>query len=179
MKKTLILLSLIYFISCKISCEQRDNIPENKEDCYNRAVVNENGVVCCYIKVKTPVSVSACVEIQDSLNKEFMKKVLVSQYSGLNYTLEDFSCPTKEKKDDTPNTQCDYKDPKESKDCFSSTLIDEKNNHCCYMKVTIDGTSQGLCREISKELSASDIKQNVIEQITAWKGQIDEIQCPS
>ena len=104
--------------------------------------------------------------------------MLASQYSGLNFTLEDFSCPTKEK-DDTPNTQCDYIDPKESKDCFSSTLKDEKNNHCCYMKVTIDGTSQGLCREISKELSASDIEKDLIKQLKPSKGQIDEIQCPS
>ena len=58
MKKTLILLSLIYFVSCKISCGEIDNPPENKEDCYNRALENENEDVCCYIKVKTLASVS-------------------------------------------------------------------------------------------------------------------------
>ncbi len=47
------------------------------------------------------------------------------------------------------------------------------------MKVIIDGTSQGLCREISKELSTSDIEKNLIKQLTPSKGQIDEIQCPS
>ncbi len=175
MKKTLILLSLIYFVSCKISCGEIDNPPENKEDCYNRALENENEDVCCYLKVKTPASVSVCTELKDSLNKEFIKKVIVSQFKEHNYTLEDFSCPTKEKDD----TQCDYIDPKESKDCFSSTLKDENNNHCCYMKVTIDGTSQGLCREISKEISASDIEKDLIKQLTPSKGQIDEIQCPS
>ena len=49
------------------------------------------------LKIKTsPVSLSTCVEVPNSINKEFIKKVLVTQYSGLYYTVEDFSCTTKE-----------------------------------------------------------------------------------
>ena len=180
MKKTLILLSLIYFVSCEISCMGTDNLPENYEDCYNRGLENENEDVCCYLKVKTPaILLSTCVELPNSLNKDFAKKVLISQYKEQNFTLEDFSCPTKKKEDDTSNNLCDFKTgPKESKDCFGLTLTDE-SNYCCYMKVSIDGISQSVCREITKELSANDIKQRIIEEISAMNAQLDEFQCPS
>ena len=102
MKKTLIWLSLIYLVSCKISCIGSINSPENNEDCYNRGLENENEDVCCYLKIKTSlVSLPTCVELPNSMNKEFAKKMLLSHYSGLNYTIEYFSWPTKEKEDDT------------------------------------------------------------------------------
>ena len=47
------------------------------------------------------------------------------------------------------------------------------------MKVSIDGISQSVCREITKELSANDIKQRIIEEISAMNAQLDEFQCPS
>ena len=180
MKKTLILLSLIYFVSCEISCMGTDNIPENHEDCYNRGLENEKEDVCFYLKIKTPEVLSTCVELPNALNKELAKKMLISQYSQLNYSLEDFSCPTKKKEDDTSSNVWEFKiDPEKGKDCFGLTLKDEKNNYCWYMKVSIDGISQSVCREFTKEIPANDIKQKLIEEMSVMNAQLDEFECPS
>ena len=53
MNKILILLSLIYLTSCKLACSSKET-PEKREDCYNRAVDDENNGICCYLKLKLP-----------------------------------------------------------------------------------------------------------------------------
>ena len=179
MKKTLILLSLIYLVSCEMLCMGVEN-PKNNKDCFNRRLENEKENVCCFLKTKMDtISESTCAEMPNGINQEFLKKML-DQYSEVNYTIEELSCPTKEKEDDISSKLCEYKaGPKESKDCFSSTLSNEKSTSCCYVKASIDGISQSICRETTKELSAYDLKRSIIEEIAPFNGQLDEFICPS
>ena len=101
MKKILILLSLIYLVSCKLSCDA-GTLPNNYEDCYNRGLENEDNF-CCYLKVSIPSfgNVSVCYEFQKSIDIEFTRKLLISQYSEYNQTLEEFSCPSNKKDNDS------------------------------------------------------------------------------
>ena len=47
------------------------------------------------------------------------------------------------------------------------------------MKVSIDGISQSVCREFTKEIPANDIKQKLIEEMSVMNAQLDEFECPS
>ena len=81
-------------VSCKLSCNGITP-PNNYEDCYNRGLENEDNY-CCYLKVSLPSygNVSVCYEFLKSINIEFVRKFLISQYSEYNQTLEEFSCPS-------------------------------------------------------------------------------------
>ena len=103
MNKILILLSLIYLISCKLACSSFEKQPENREDCYNRALENGDDGICCFLNYSSPFfgNYSKCEELDTKTNIEFMKQVLNATYSKNNVTIDVFSCPTKEKSDDS------------------------------------------------------------------------------
>ena len=96
MNKILILLSLIYLISCKLACSSTET-PKNKEDCYNRGLDNKDNDICCYIResLSSIVNISSCLELDKKMNLEFAKEMRI--YSHPNITIEEFSCPTKKK----------------------------------------------------------------------------------
>ena len=188
MNKILILLSLIYLISCKLSCISSEKEPENSEDCYNRALDNEDNDVCCYVKINIPLkgNMSLCREFEIGINKEFIKQTLAATYSQFNSTLEDFSCPTKEKSDDsskeddssTKNCSC-IMDEKNYKNCFSKTLQNETNNYCCFVLMSINGENQGGCIEIEKNKSIYDMKQKILNDMKVLNMSVVDLKCPS
>ena len=96
MNKILILLSLIYLISCKLAWRSTET-PKNKEDCYNRGLDNKDNDICCYIRESSSslVNISSCLELDKRMNIEFAKEMRI--YSHPNIAIEEFSCPTKKK----------------------------------------------------------------------------------
>ena len=121
MNKILILLSLIYLVSCKLACSSSSVTPEKREDCYNRALENGDDI-CCFLSYSSPFlgNYSICQEFDTKTNIEFVKLGLIATYSQNNFTIEDFSCPTKEKSEDSSK-----EDDSSSKNCTGE--MDEKN----------------------------------------------------
>ena len=189
MNKILILLSLIYLISCKLACSSEEKDPENEQECYERAVDDEDNGVCCFIKVKGLElldTVNKCAEFDNKINKDFIKQSLISQYSNNNYTLENFSCPIYEKnnndssqEDDTSSNICDCAmDEKNYKNCFSKTVEDNKNNFCCYVSFSIKGATQGGCSELQKSKALDDLKQELNNDVKSNGLTVEKIECP-
>ena len=88
----------------------------------------------------------------------FAKNMMITSYSLLNITIEDFSCPTKKKSDDSSQEDdssckiCDcLMDKKNYKNCFSKTLVDETNNYCCFGLISMYGLRLGACMELQKK----------------------------
>ena len=187
MNKILILLSLIYLISCKLECTSFEKQPENREECYNRALENEDDI-CCFLNYSSPFfgNYSKCEELDAKTNIEFVKQVLNATYSKNNVTIDVFSCPTKEKsddsshEDDSSSKNCTGSmDEKNYKNCFSKTLVDETNNYCCFGLMSINGEKQGGCMELLKNISVNDIKQELNNQYSIIGMKLEDLKCPS
>ena len=187
MSKILILLSLIYLTSCKLACSSKET-PEKREDCYNRAVDDENNGICCYLKLKSPFTNETikCEELNTKINIEFDKQAIISLYSLMNITVEDFSCLTKEKIDDSSEEDDSYRkncngtmSQKNYKNCFSKTVVDETNHQCCFGLLSANGEKQGGCMELQKNISVNDIKQELNNQYQIIGMNFEDLKCPS
>ena len=178
MNKILILLSLIYLISCKLACRSTET-PKNKEDCYNRGLDNKDNDICCYIResLSSLVNISSCLELDKRMNIEFAKEMRI--YSHPNITIEEFSCPTKEKSDDSSCKDCNCIMDKENyKNCLNETVVDEANNFCCFALISINGAKQGLCKELQKNISVYDLKQKLTDEYSMLGIKIEDLKCP-
>ena len=188
MNKILILLSLIYLVSCKLACSSFSVTPEKREDCYNRALKNEDNGICCFLSYSSPSfgNYSICQEFDTKTNTEFVKLWLIAKYSQNNMTIEDFSCPTKEKSDDSSKEDDSSSknctggmDEKNYKNCFSKTVVDETNNYCCFALMSINEEKQGGCKEFQKNISLNDIKQELDNQYSKLGMKLEDLKCPS
>ena len=183
MKKILILLSLIYLVSCKLFCNTEEN-PKNYEDCFNRVLEDEENN-CCYLKVFAPSlgNVSVCYEFRKSLDIEYLRKELTRQYYEDNSTLEELACPSNRKDNDSSHEDqqpsinlCNNFETKDTKSCFSKDVIDENNNYCCFLKVSLGNLTKSGCGELPKNETVSDLKQKLNK---LYGIVIENIQCPS
>ena len=96
MKSILVLLSLIYFISCSTETCNSVQDAQSANDCFSTPVADTNNY-CCYIQVKTNVPTGAvtsrvCFEYNKSLSIDEIKTALINQYKQTNQELEDFRC---------------------------------------------------------------------------------------
>ena len=78
MKKTIIILSLIYFISCSSLCEDDENLPTQKEDCYDRET-SLSEKECCYGYIDVTIfnqtkQIKTCFESELGADLEEEKK---------------------------------------------------------------------------------------------------------
>ena len=83
----ILLLSFIYLVSSKLQCTSQESLPAKNEDCFNRAVENEDSY-CCFGEFKVSIiKFSTCFESPKSANPEFMMKLLESKYKESNVTV--------------------------------------------------------------------------------------------
>ena len=128
MKKAIIILSLIYFISCSSLCEDDENLPTKKEDCYDR----ETSYVekeCCYTYIDVTIfnqtkKAKSCFESELDADLEEEKKKAIEEIESLGgkvYAL-DIYCSSHEK-EDTSEKDTSEKDTTKPNFFFSSYLI--------------------------------------------------------
>lgn len=93
MKKILILLSFIYFVSCgTIYCNSIQQA-EKSEDCLSATVQDQNNN-CCYLQIAVGTQVAkVCYEFTKAATLEKIKADLTAQYQAEGKTLEDVICP--------------------------------------------------------------------------------------
>jgi len=98
MKKILILLSLIYFISCGTEYCNTITQADNSEDCLTAEVQDANNN-CCYLQIGytaedgTKGVAKPCFEVSKQATLEKIKADLTKQYEAEYKTLEDVICP--------------------------------------------------------------------------------------
>ena len=105
MKKAIIILSLIYFISCSTLCDDKENLPTKKEDCYER----ETSLVekeCCYLYIELSVlgvknNSTFCFEFEIGADLEKEKKKAIQDIEALGGKVDvlDLYCSSHEKED--------------------------------------------------------------------------------
>ena len=102
MKKILVLLSLIYFISC--STEYCANVKEIKEenDCLKSIVEKETDNCCLIVVQDKGVNVNACAEFDKSYTLEQIEASLTKQYSEAGQTFVSLKCPSDQGTAPTP-----------------------------------------------------------------------------
>ncbi len=96
MKNILILLSLIYFISCSKKTCNLITEAQSPKDCFS-ASVNDKNNHCCFIQVRDNKflghqSAKVCYEYNKRIPIDEIRKALDSQYKLDNQVLEDFRC---------------------------------------------------------------------------------------
>ena len=96
MKRILVLLSLIYFISCSTETCNDVKDPQNPNECFSTPVVDSNDY-CCYIKVRQYIGTqyqygSICYEYNKGLSLDEVKNTLINYYTNKGQELEDFRC---------------------------------------------------------------------------------------
>ena len=106
MKKIFILLSLIYFISCKIDCNSGE-YAESSDDCFNRSVQKEDENHCCYFKIsKSSEILGMCLEYSKNVSLDDLKKLLTEAYANNeDAKFEDVLCPTNEDSTEEESTK--------------------------------------------------------------------------
>ena len=177
----ILLLSFIYLVSSKLQCTSQDNPPAKNEDCFNRAVENEDDFYCCFgefVLTNTLLKFNGCIESQKSMNPEFMMKLLNSQNKEYNITVYNLSCPTiknESKSNNLCNTVFNIKGPE---DCFYKNVKNKESHNCCFLKLSVDNAFQTGCKEIPKNETLSNIKKQLIEESSELKIKIDNLECP-
>ena len=115
MKKVIIILSLIYFISCSSYCEDTtSNVPTKKEDCYERqTTVTKNE--CCFATGEFTLdgqkkSSMSCGEVPLGSDLEEVKKKAIQEAEAIGIKVDSFNiyCPSHEKKSDIPSSSSSY-----------------------------------------------------------------------
>ena len=94
MKKILILLSFIYFVSCGTEYCNSIQQAENSENCLSAEVQDQNNN-CCYLQIGlgTQGVAKLCYEFTKAATLEKIKADLTAQYQAEGKTLEDVICP--------------------------------------------------------------------------------------
>ncbi len=101
MKKALLILSLIYFISCKTLCSSDEEVKEAK-DCFGREPDYES-TSCCYVDGTITIdeltqSGGDCYSFKPGISKEELAKIMVEQIktfmpdSVVNVTINSYKC---------------------------------------------------------------------------------------
>ena len=111
MKKLIIILSLIYFISSKSVCEDIQNIPTKKSNCYAReSSFTENE--CCYSNIKVTsfygqtIKQIVCSEFKIGTDLKKLKRNITQKIEekGLKVDSFDLICPSQDDSPDPPET---------------------------------------------------------------------------
>ena len=102
MKKVLVLLSLIYFISCVTEYCNKVEVIESADDCLTSQVEKDTDN-CCYIVVKVNGDdVNACYEFDKSYTLEQIEESLKKQYAEAGQTFVSVKCPDDQGTTPTP-----------------------------------------------------------------------------
>ena len=110
MKKVIIILSLIYFISCTSLCEDFEYVPTKKEDCYEKeTTVTQNE--CCFLSIdytfgEQKQSSMSCDEIPLGFDLEEEKKKIIQNSEAMGVKVDSINiyCHSHEKKPDTSSS---------------------------------------------------------------------------
>ena len=177
MKKFLLILSLIYFASCKTLCSDETK-PERGADCLSRATEVET-THCCYVDAVPKSggdSLLQCLESPKKTKLATLKESIIEQLESQDFTLKDIGCP------DVPEevkTSCGAKtEPGEFKECFDRSVISEDKNHCCYYKLNGDSFSEAGCIEVSKSYSLEKVKDKYFSEYLEKGVKVDALICP-
>ena len=137
MKKAIIILSLIYFISCSSLCEDDENLPTKKEDCYDRETSLAEKE-CCYAYMEITLfdqtaKANTCFELELGSDLEEGKKKAIEEIEKFGGKVHAFDlyCSSHEKEDtseedtsekDTSEEDTSEKDTTKPISSFSSYL---------------------------------------------------------
>ena len=110
MKRVIIILSLIYFISCSSLCGDMENFPTKREECYQReSSMTENE--CCFLSANvssegSKITFSLCGEVPIGYNLEEFKKLMIQQLEekGMQVNSLDIYCSSQDKNPDTSSS---------------------------------------------------------------------------
>ena len=175
----ILLLSFIYLVSSKLQCTSQENWPAKNEDCFNRAVENEDDSYCCFgIFGLLRKKYNRCFETPKSDNPEFRMKLLNSKYNEYNVTIYNLSCPAiknESNSNNSCNTGFNIKGPE---DCFYRNTKNKESNYCCFLNVSVGNASQTGCKEIPKNETLSNIKKQLIKQGSEFHLKVDNLECP-
>ena len=143
MKKAIIILSLIYFISCSSLCDDNENLPTKKEDCYER----ETSFVekeCCYAYIDITLmgmksESKSCFEFEIGADFEEEKKKVIEEIESLGGKIDayDLYCSSHEKEDtseeDTSEKDTSEKDTSEKDTSEKDTT--KPNSSSSYLRI--------------------------------------------
>ena len=102
MKKVLVLLSLIYFISCVTEYCNKVEVIESADDCLTSQVEKETDNCCFLIVNDKGVNVNACTEVDKSYTLEQIEAALTKQYAEAGQTFVSLKCPDDQGTTPTP-----------------------------------------------------------------------------
>ena len=96
MKSILVLLSLIYFISCSTESCNGTKDPQSPDVCFSTPADDANNN-CCFIQVGIETqaghgSAKVCDEFSKTLSIDEIRTSLINQYQKENQVLEDLRC---------------------------------------------------------------------------------------
>ena len=180
MKKFIILVSLLYFISCKVFCGNNELSAEDKTDCFGRDVENAENNHCCFMELLHTSNYTnfACFESPKLWGDEEIRQYLNGILPSMDYSLIDYTCPQKE----DPNKEyfCgDNKAPKDSGECFTRTLVDRDNNQCCYYKLSGNFGEYIGCSEVPTAYSKDYIKEKYFKEYMTSGITFSDLICPN
>ena len=174
MKKFLLILSLIYFASCKTLCSD-ETAPERGADCLSRTSEDDTKH-CCYVDAvhKSGQSQLKCLEVQKRTKLSSLKESITKQLEEQDFTLKDLGCP--ELPEPTP---CGAKtEPGEFKECFDRGVTNEDKNHCCYYKLNGESVSQAGCIEVSTAYNLDTVRDKYFSEYLEKGIKVDALICP-
>ena len=139
MKKAIIILSLIYFISCSSLCDNDENLQTQKEDCYDR----ETSFVekeCCYTYIEITffdqtTNSTACFEFELGADLEEVKKKAIEEIESFGGKIDalDLYCSSHEK-EDTSEEDTSEKDTSE-KDTSEEDTTKPNSSFSSYLRI--------------------------------------------
>jgi hypothetical protein len=178
MKKILVLLSLIYFISCSTLCEDKDTKVVEGKSCFSRSV-EEESKHCCYVtgKHSSGQSLTQCFEGPIKMSLNDMKSQLKEQLAASDYTLTDLGCP--EVKEE-PKLKCaDTTVPESYKSCGERVNSLDENNSCCFYKISSGPNSFTGCVEIPSMYNVDTIQEKYFKEFQEKGFNVDSLICPT
>ena len=113
--------------------------------------------------------------------------MLFLQYSEINYTLQDFSCPSKKQDNDSsheaqkPSVSSCNTLSEDKQLCFSQDAVDKENKYCCFLKIIKDGETKSGCAEMPRNYSSSNLKEKLEEEMAMFGVDftIKYLKCPN
>lgn len=178
MKKILVLLSLIYFISCSTLCEDKETKIVEGKTCFNRDAEGENKH-CCYVTGKhtSGQSLTQCFEGPIKMSLNDMKSQLKEQLATSGYTLTDLGCP--EVKEEPKLNCADSTVPEDYKACGERVNTLDENNSCCFYKVSSNVGSYTGCIEIPSMYNVDTISEKYFKDFQEKGFTVDSLICPT
>lgn len=167
----------------KYACNDESAV-KNKTECFIRTLSNKNDTHCCYYKISGLFGTfTGCSEFPKAYGEEYLRNIVNKQYAESNINLEELSCPGNGEDEDSikgDKNLCDADkyEPKNHIDCFKKSLADEKNNHCCYIKLLKGNETNSLCKEYPTNTSLYDIKQSLLKDYLISNITVGYVSCP-